>query len=105
MLNFKRTLITKSSISYVLYSTQQQVSSECVCSPNLFLLLYKIDIMKKQVLILALNQLRKVLSSFHIREMRINQICFDILNVLGACRLLKGYHILVGSQRGGIISS
>ena len=40
-LYFKRTLITTSSISYELYSTQQQVSSECVCGPALFLLPYK----------------------------------------------------------------
>ena len=78
--------------------------SVCVCSPTIFLLLYKTAIMRKQVLILALNQPRKVLSSFHIREMGINYIYFDNLNVLGACRLLKGYHLLVGSQRGGILS-
>jgi len=79
-LNFKRTLITKSSISYVLYSTQQQDSSECVCvcSPTPFLLLYKIDIMRKQVIILALNQPRKVLSLVHIRKMGINQIYLTI---------------------------
>jgi len=41
MLYFKCTLITTSSISYELYSTQQQVSSECMCSPAHFLLLYK----------------------------------------------------------------
>jgi len=103
--SFKCTLITNSSISNDLYSTQQQVLSECVCSPTFFLLLYKIDIMRKQVLILALNQPRKVFSSFHIREMGINQIYFDSLNALGACRLLTGYHILVGSQRGGTLSS
>jgi len=79
--------------------------SVCVCSSTLFLLLYKIDIMRKQVLILALNQPRKISFSFHIRKMGINKIHFDKLNVLGACRLLKGYHILIGSQRGGILSS
>jgi len=36
-----------------------------------FSLSYVRDIMRKQVLTLTLNQLRKVLSSFHIREMRI----------------------------------
>jgi len=37
-------------------------SSKCVCvwSPTFFLLLYKIDIMRNQVLTLALNQPRKV---------------------------------------------
>ena len=62
---------TNHNLKYFLwtYSTQQLVSSECVCSPALFLLLYKIDIMRKQVLTLTLNQPRKVLSSFNIWEM------------------------------------
>jgi len=43
----------------------------CVWSPAFFLLLYKIDIMRKQVLTLRLNQLRKIISSFHTRKMGI----------------------------------
>jgi len=69
-LNFKRILITNSSNFYILYSTQHQVSSECVYVVQPF----------------SCSCIRYIrLSSFHIREMGINQIYFDNLNVLGAC--------------------
>jgi len=70
----KRTLITTSSISHepIQPNNKSQVSvCVCECSPALFLLLCKRDIMRKHVLTLTLNQPRKVLSSFHIREMGI----------------------------------
>ena len=63
--------------------------SVCVCSPTIFLLLYKIDIMRKHVLILALNQPRKVLSSFHIRKMGINQIYLTIQTSWGIADCLR----------------
>jgi hypothetical protein len=59
------------------YSTQQQVSSECVCSPAFSCSCVR-DIMRKQVLTSTLNQPRKVLSSFHIREVGILLIIWHL---------------------------
>ena len=67
---FKSTLFTTSSIAYELIQPNNQVSSECVCSPALFLLLCK-RYYEEQILTLTLNQPRKVLSSFHIRNVGI----------------------------------
>ena len=65
----KRTLNTTSSISYefIQPNNKSQVS---VCSPAFSCSCVK-DILRKQVLTLTLNQPRKVISSFQIREVGI----------------------------------
>ena len=77
----KRTLITTSSISHELIQPNNK-SQVSVCVVHLFSFSCLRDIMRKQVLTLTLNQLRKVLSSFHIREVRIILIVWN-LSTLG----------------------
>ena len=102
----KGTLITTSSISFELIQTNNKFQvSVCVCSPAFFLLLYKIDIMRKQVLTLRLNQPRKILSSFHIREMGVFLIIrsFAVFTSLGFLQnfylFFGDNHLHIGSRR------
>ena len=88
-LHFKCTLITTPSIPCEPIEPNNQFQvSVCVCSSALFLLLYKIEIMRKQVLTLRLNQPRKILSSFHNKEMGVFVIIGSLpfAHIWGFCR-------------------
>ena len=97
-LYFKRTLITTSSITFELYSTQQQVSNECVCGPTLFLLLYK-RYYEETGSNLNTKQIKK--SSFFISYMRdgnyFDHLTFYTLRGIAEIKVGR-HHLHVGSQ-------
>jgi len=72
----------------------------CVCVVHPFSCAYVRDIVRKQVITSTLNEPRKVISSFHIREMGIIKInlTFIYLGELQKFYYFKKHHLHMGSK-------